>query len=130
MYRLLHLLHYVTVQCNDLTFLALWIEMLMWVFLMKFVLRRRLNSFHSFVFFSRTTGPILTKLGIIKHSWMEKGDLNLFNWKTMRKDFSEGDECNSNLVNICWQLLNVPLSRVAKSILTKLGINILRLGQI
>ena len=42
------------------------------------------QTFHSFVFFSRITGPILTKLGI-KHSWMDKGDLNLFKWGAMLK---------------------------------------------
>ena len=40
----------------------------------------------------------------------------------MLKEFSEGDACNSNLVNICLRLLNIFLSRVTRSVLTKLGI--------
>jgi hypothetical protein len=74
-------------------------------------------NFYIFDFFSRTTGPILTKLGTY-HPWGE-GILNCSN---------EGD-CpsprgdNHKRVKIHWKFLKIFFSRTSRLISIKLGIN-------
>ena len=55
----------------------------------RLTVRVRLWTFHIFIFFSRATGPILTKLGS-NYLWVtKKKDASLFKWRA--PSFSRGD---------------------------------------
>ena len=74
-----------------------------------------LKTFHIFIFFSRTAGPISTKLGT-KHSWV-KGIQVCPNEGP--RPFPRGD--NYEIVKIHWQNLKIFFSRTTGSISSKLG---------
>ena len=73
------------------------------------------STFHIFIFFSRTTGPISTKLGT-KHPWMK--------WIQVCSNegpcpFPRGD--NYEIAKIHWRNLKTFFSRTTELISTKLG---------
>ena len=74
-------------------------------------------NFYIFDFFSRTAGPILTRLGT-NHPWGE-GILNSYNeedWLSPRGD-------NHKRVKIHWKFLKIFFFRTSRPISIKLGIN-------
>ena len=101
----------------ELTFLAHLSWKFKWAFLIACCLSSsiRLKPFHIFNFFSRTSGPIWTKLGT-KHLWV-KGIQICSNEGPC--PFPRGD--NSEIVKLNWKYFKIFFSRITGPIWTKLS---------
>ena len=109
-------------------FLAYLSQRLKWAFLIKIcplllllsslsslvLLLALLYTFHIYIFFSRTTGPISTKLGTL-HPWVKKTQVCSNEGFC---PFPRGD--NYEIVKIYWQNLKIFSSRTTGPISTKL----------